>query len=234
MIIGNPSVTFDQLVGYKHNTGMEAADRFLDDLLEAVEMYPDPLAIEAAEVLSSWDRLTETDSKGAILFARWWDKLNGKMFENPWDKNDPNNTPSGIKEKEKAVELLITAAKEVKEIYGKLDIPWGEVYRYRVNDIDYPANGGPGDYGIFRTMYFMDDKDNTKRAIAGETFIAVVEFDEKVKAKVLLGYGNATQKGNPHVGDQLEMLSEKKLRTALLERAEILKNLEKQEILKIE
>jgi acyl-homoserine-lactone acylase len=100
--------------------------------------------------------------------------------------------------------------------------------------MDYPANGGPGEYGIFRTIYFADDNDNKKRAIAGETYVAVIEFGKKVKAQLLLSYGNATQPGSKHLGDQLIMLSEKKLRPALLEKADILKNLEKRESLKID
>ena len=61
--------------------------------------------------------------------------------------------------------------------------------------------------------------------------LRVTEFGEKVKASVLLGYGNATQPGNKHLGDQLKMLSDKKLRPALLEKDEILRFLEKQEYL---
>ena len=64
MIKDNPSVTYDQLTDYKLNTGMEAADRFLDDLLTATENYPDSMALKAAEVLRTWDRQTETDSRG--------------------------------------------------------------------------------------------------------------------------------------------------------------------------
>jgi acyl-homoserine-lactone acylase len=48
-----------------------------------------------------------------------------------------------------------------------------------------------------------------------------------------LSYGNATQPGNKHLGDQLQMLSEKKLRSALLEQTDILKNLERRESLNI-
>jgi acyl-homoserine-lactone acylase len=50
---------------------------------------------------------------------------------------------------------------------------------------------------------------------------------------VLLSYGNATQPGNKHIGDQLKMLSDKKLRPALLEKDDILKNLEERESLVI-
>jgi len=230
MISGNPSVSFEELIGYKHNTGMEAADRFLDDLLLAVEKFPDSLSLDAARVLKAWDRKTETTSKGAVLFASWWDRVNASLFDIPWSPEDPYHTPRGIREEKKAVELLGEAAGDIFTRYGSLDAVWGDVYRLRLNDIDLPANGGPGDYGIFRTVYFTEDVDHMKRAIAGETFVAVVEFSEQVNARVILGYGNASQPGNPHVGDQLDMLSKKKLRPALLTYDQILPFLEKREV----
>jgi acyl-homoserine-lactone acylase len=234
MIKNNPSISFDQLVDYKLNTGMEVADRFLDDLLSAVEQYPGPEAVEAAKVLKEWDRKTDTDSKGAVLFAAWWNEVRSDMFEVQWNKENPVTTPKGIKEKQKAVEILVKAARAVKEKYGSIDIAWGEVNRFRVGGKDYPGNGGADNFGVFRTMYFADDNDNKKHAFHGDTYVAVTEFGEKVKASVMLSYGNATQPGNKHIGDQLKMLSEKKLRPALLERDDILKNLEKQEFLSID
>ncbi|MBK8881174.1 MAG: penicillin acylase family protein [Bacteroidales bacterium] len=102
-----------------------------------------------------------------------------------------------------------------------------------MGNYDLPANGGPDNFGVFRTMYFAEDKDNKKHAFHGDTYVAVTEFGDKVKASVLLSYGNATQPGNKHSGDQLKLLSEKKLRPALLERADILPVLEKKETLEI-
>jgi acyl-homoserine-lactone acylase len=233
MIKDNPSISFDQLVNYKLDTGLEVADRFLGDLLAAVEKYPEPEAMEAATVLKLWDNKAESGSSGAILFAAWWDQIRHDMFESQWNEANLVTTPSGLKDKKLAVELLVKASKTVKEKYGSLDIAWGEVNRFRIGSYDYPANGGPDNYGIFRTIYFAEDKNNKKHAIAGDTYVAVTEFGDKVKASVLLSYGNATQPGNKHSGDQLKMLSEKKMRPALLDRADILKNLEKRESLVI-
>ncbi len=231
MIKDNPSISFDQLTDCKLNTGMEVADRFLDDLLSAVLKYPDTTALRAAGILRLWDKKTEVNSRGAVLFAEWWNMINGTMFKSPWDAKNPNKTPNGLKEEKKAVELLIRAVRITEQKYGSIDVPWGSVNRFRLNGQDYPGNGGSGDYGIFRTIYYADDADNKKHALAGDTFVAVAEFGDRVKAKVLLSYGNATQPGNMHSGDQLKMLSEKKLRPALLEKAEILNNLEKKETL---
>jgi acyl-homoserine-lactone acylase len=230
LVKDNKSVTFEQLIGYKLNTGMESADRFLDDLLKAVNNHPDPLAVEAAKVLSKWDRKTDSDSKGAVLFAAWWDKVNSSQFKTQWNLNEPVTTPRGLANEKEAVELLVKAANETHKKYGALDIAWGDVHRFMLNGNDYPANGGPGDhYGIFRTMYFTDVAQNKKAAIAGETFIAVVEFGETVKAMVCLSYGNATQPGNKHFGDQFKMMSDRQLRPALLDKENIIKNLEGKE-----
>jgi acyl-homoserine-lactone acylase len=229
MIKEDQSITFEELVNYKHDTHMEAAIRFLDDLLAAVEKYPDIKVSEAAEILGRWDMKTECDSRGAILFAEWWDMVRSNMFAVPWSPDHPNSTPDGLNDPRKAVELLKKAADDVLNKYGSLDVKWGDVYRFRINDIDFPANGGPGDYGIFRTVNFAPGPDNKKLAVHGETYVAVTEFGDKVKADVILSYGNASQKGNRHVGDQLQMMSEKKLRPALLTRSEILKHLEKRE-----
>jgi acyl-homoserine-lactone acylase len=231
MVKDNPSISFDQLVDYKLNTGMEVADRFLNDLLSAVEQFLSPDAMEAAAVLKVWDRKAESGSKGAVLFGYWWNEVGSDMFEIPWTNDNPVTTPSGLKDKKKAVEILVKASKSVKEKYGSIDIAWGEVNRFRIGAYDYPANGGPDNFGIFRTMYFTDDNDNKKHAVAGDTYAAVTEFGDKVRASVLLSYGNASQPGNKHSGDQLKMLSEKNMRPALLEKDDILKNLEKRETL---
>jgi acyl-homoserine-lactone acylase len=62
--------------------------------------------------------------------------------------------------------------------------------------------------------------------------VAVIEFGDKVRAEVLLSYGNATQPGSKFMGDQLEMLSEKKLRNALLTKAEVMDNLFERKVFK--
>ena len=228
------SITFEELVAYKLNTGMEAADRFLDDLLAAVKKYPDTVSQRAATVLQQWDKATNVDSRGAVLFARWSDMLRDSMFSIPWNPEQPITTPDGLKDPQKAVALLSKAATEVEKIYGKLDVAWGEVNRFKIGNYDLPGNGGSGNYGIFRTMYFAKNaSDNKGYAVAGDTYVAVTEFGPKVKAQVLLSYGNATQTGSKHIGDQLSLLSQKKLRPALLDRNEILKNAEETELLTI-
>ena len=46
----------------------------------------------------------------------------------------------------------------------------------------------------------------------GDSWVSVIEFGKKVKAKALLSYGNSTEKNSPYNGDQLELFSKKELR----------------------
>ena len=235
MIKDNTSVTFDELIADKMNTGMEAADRFMDDLLVAVKRYPDSMAVKAASVLQRWDKSTEATSRGAILFASWFDKLRDTMFAKSWDPAEPVTTPDGLKDPKKAVELLSQAATEVQNSYGALDVSWGDAHRFKLGSYEFPANGGPDYYGIFRAIYYQQNNPgDTSYAVGGDSYVAVTEFGERVKAQVLLSYGNASQASSKHIGDQLQLLSEKKLRPALLSKEEVLQNMEEKEELTVD
>lgn len=231
MIRSDSSITFDELVSYKLSTRMGAADRFLDDLLEAVRRYPDTAAVRAAAVLEQWDRMADSASTGAVLFTKWFDKLPQSMYKIPWSPDNPVETPDGLKDPKAAVQLLADAAAEVQAGYGRLDVPWGQAARFRVNGYDYAGNGGPGHYGIFRVIDYRPGRDKKYTAVAGDSYVAIVSFGKKVKAKVLLSYGNATQPGSRHSGDQLQLLSAKELRTPWLEREAVLQHLEEKEVL---
>jgi acyl-homoserine-lactone acylase len=128
------------------------------------------------------------------------------------------------------VRKLKQAANEVLKRFGSLDPAWGDFNRFRSGDIDLPGNGAPSTYGSYRAIgYRYDYKDKKFRAAVGDSYVAITEFGKPVKAMVSLSYGNASQSGSKHIGDQLKLMSEKKLRPALLTRADILKNLEDKE-----
>jgi acyl-homoserine-lactone acylase len=229
MVKNNPSVSFEDLVNDKFNTGMEAAKRLVPGLLQAVKRYPDSIATLAASVLGNWDYTTDSASGGAVLFIQWTERMPGNPFETAWDPKRPIETPSGLKNPRFAVSALDSAANELTRLTGRMNIPYGEVFRFRSGHFDYAGNGGPGDFGIFRTIYYQPDADKKFRAVAGDSYVAITEFGKKVKAKVLLSYSNASQKNSKHTDDQLLLLSQKKLRDAWLTKEEVRQHLEKAE-----
>jgi acyl-homoserine-lactone acylase len=217
MILEDASISFEELVRIKHDTRMEMADRLLDDLFTAVDQHGTDLAREAAGILRDWDRKAEIDSRGAVLFANWALNLvqsEPSAYAQPWDEDDPLNTPDGLSDPARMAGLLDQVAGALLERHGRLDIAWGEFNRIRYNGHDLPANGSIGELGVFRVAAARPGKESTQDVIGGDTWVAVIQFGEIPRAKVLLSYGNSTQPGSPHYGDQLELFSRKEMRDA--------------------
>jgi acyl-homoserine-lactone acylase len=227
MFLNDDSITFQELIDYKLSTRLEFADRILDDLFKAVDESGSQRAQQAKAVLENWDRETNVDSKGAVLFHTWARKFNHRQDANytiKWDIENPVTTPDGIADPARAVQLLEAAADEVEEKFGKLEVPWGDFYRIGYNGMDLPANGIDGSLGVVRVAWPGRVNDDHMFVGGGDSWVGVIEFGEAVNAKVLLSYGNATQKDSPHFGDQLELFSKKELRDAWFTEDEIKAN----------
>lgn len=228
MVRQDNKISFDELLAYKHSTRSELADHLLDNLIAAGRQHGNDTGKKAAEVLQVWDRETEADSRGAALFNAWLRAMGkpGDIFAEPYDPKRPLDTPRGLKDPQVAARALETAAAQVQSGFGRLDVPWGEAYRFRRGKVDLPANGGGHELGIFRVIGYRPGKDWRFESFAGDSFVATIEFANPLRAKVLMTYGNSSDPDSPHYGDQLALAAKKQLRDAWRTRAEIEANLE--------
>jgi acyl-homoserine-lactone acylase len=240
LLAEDAEISLEELLAYKHSTRMLMADRVLDDLIEAARAHGGPMVRRAADVLEAWDRNADAHSRGGVLFRRWADAWTEDhrlteiplLFQTRWDNQSPHRTPDGIADPMGAARILATTARELQETYGAVDVSWGEVYRIQYGGRDLPANGGPGEpTGILRAATFAPSDGDRFRIVAGDSYYAVIEFSDPVKARVLTAYGNATQPHSSHVGDQLELFAEKAMRPVWRTRSEIEQNLEHREML---
>ena len=235
MLQEDASITFDELVDDKLSTRLEMADRMLDDLFGAIDQYGIDISREAKTVLEKWDHKADTNSVGTLLFVQWAHAMrpyNQDMYSVKWDEKNPGSTPDGLADPKKAVAVLNQVATGIKTDYGTLSVPWGQVYRVRSGNLNLPGNGADGSVGSFRVSWGGEKDNKTTYVGGGDSWVGVIEFGEKVKAKVLLSYGNSTQEGNPHTGDQLRLYSEKKLRDAHFYPADVNANKKSIEVLK--
>ncbi len=237
MITEDRKISYEQLLAKKHSTRMELADRILPDLLRAVR------DTDAGRVLAAWDRHTDIDSRGAVLFQLFVDRyfsaagggMDGKLRVR-YDPAQPLESAHGLADAAGAAAALSPAADECVQRYGALDVRWGEVFRFASGNADLPGNGGPGGSGLFRTIAFSrrsstdgpveGDRDH---AASGETIVCAIEFSRDQRAQCLLGYGNATQPGSPHLEDQLPFMVQKKLLPVHREKKDIEATLELRE-----
>jgi acyl-homoserine-lactone acylase len=234
MMRDDQSISFDELVDYKHDTRLQMADRILDDLFAAIDTFGTEIGQEAKSVLEQWDRKAENDSRGTVLFYNWALTINPNnpgIYETGWDEDFPLTTPDGLADPETAVKVLEGVAEKMKQQYGRLDVPWGEVNRINYNGINLPSNGAAGAVGVFRVAAGGRTNDGIQTIRHGDSWVAVVEFGETTRAKVLVSYGNSTQAGSPHYGDQLKLFSEKKLRDAWRTHEQLKGNIIRTEVL---
>ena len=217
MLLEDTSITFEELQDYKLSTRLELADRILDDLARAVDSLGSEPARAAMDHLASWDRTADAGSTGTLLFFNWARKFGpyrGSNYAVAWDEAAPNTTPDGLADPARAVQLLEASAAEITEKYGTLEVPWGDYYRINYGGKDLPANGVDGSLGVFRVAWPGSGDEDHLYVGGGDSWVGVIEFADTVRAKVLLSYGNATQAGSPHFGDQLELFSQKEFRDA--------------------
>ncbi|MFN6570078.1 acylase [Dendronalium sp. ChiSLP03b] len=231
MLAEDDKISFDEMIADKHSTRMELADRILDDLIPAVRKYGQELGQKAADVLEAWDRQANADSRGAVLCASWVKQMDwDRMFSKPWSEKSPRTTPDGLANPKVAVATLEAVAAQVQKTYGALDVSWGKVFRLKLGNVDLPANGGDGNLGIFRALDFAPEGNGQFQAVAGDSYVAAIEFSHPVRAQVLTSYGNATQPESRHISDQLQMFANKKLRPCWRSRSDILAHLEERKV----
>ena len=227
MLAGDKNMSLEKLVEYRFDTHVLLADKLLPDLFSAARKHAHGWGIQASDVLQAWDRHVDANSRGGVLFTAWLEEM-AVLGTDFTDLENQEKTPS----EEVLAMALDRAGEKVFKTYGSLAITWGKVHRIRYAGYDLPANGGPGELGIFHVLGFEEDGQNRRQAVGGDSFTSLVSFGQTVQAKVLLCTGNATQPNSPHFGDQLELLTRKQMRDAWRTREEVEANLSYREILR--
>ncbi|EAZ88162.1 7-beta-(4-carbaxybutanamido)cephalosporanic acid acylase [Crocosphaera chwakensis CCY0110] len=232
LLTESDQLSLEDVINKKFSSKLLISDRLLDILISTTKALANPIGIEAAEVLDKWDRQTNPDSRGAVLFMLWATTLESKgLFSKPWNPETPLDTPTGLADINTAVAVLEGIAAQVELLYGSLDVPWGEVVRMRIGEQDVPARGGPGKLGSFQVLGIQAAQDKTFQVVFGDSFMMAVEFSDPIQAQGLTVYGNATQPNSPHRGDQLSLYQQGKMRPIWRDRPMVEQNLELEEIL---
>lgn len=233
------NISFDRLVALKHDNKAELALRLQDDLLALKNQTSDSLVLAAIDVMTKWNGSYDANSLGAMFFMEftniWASEKQtspyqlGNLLKEPWNFNDPINSPDGFVNSDEIIDIIRKAANNHLTKYPKLEIPYGDYYKLKMGDLEYPGTGGPQHLGVFRIMYASPNEEGEFIGDFGDTFVLVIEMGDEIIAKGLLTYGNSSNPENKHYGDQLEMFSKNKLRNIWFKRTDQEKNLELKE-----
>jgi len=130
---------------------------------------------------------------------------------------------------------LLAVIRDMERIYGKWKIAWGELVRFqRISGDTQPRfddQKQSSPVGLASSIFgclpaFEAVWDNTHKAygVAGNSFVAAVEFGDKVKAKSIVAAGQSFDPRSPNFNDQLQLFLEGKLKEVHFYKEDVMKN----------
>src|SRR5256714_2206735 len=170
----------------------------------------------AYDVLAAWDLHENLESKGAILFRRFWERalgVSGGPWKNAFSASDPVNTPNGLETKNPQVQQAFGDA--IEDLNGAglaLDTAPGAVQYVTRHGQRIPIHGGPGDPdGEFNALGVPFTGSGFAENEFGSSYVQVVTWGKAAcpQAATILTYSLASDPASPFAGDQTELFSKK-------------------------
>jgi acyl-homoserine-lactone acylase len=230
LLDGKKDFTIDTLVAAAYSNRLTAFDVLLPVLYKAYDAAPvAELAVQIA-VLKAWDHRSSVDSNATSLAIFWGQELRRKASENETAR--ANSAARGLSFSEYVAEYtaqiglatLSEAKAKLIADFGGVNIPWGEINRFQrlTSDVIQPFDDAEPSIPVGFTSarwgslaaYGQRTFNGTKRIYGtrGNSFVAVVEFGNRVKAKAITAGGQSGDPSSPHFNDQAALYSAGKLR----------------------
>jgi acyl-homoserine lactone acylase PvdQ len=238
--------TLDSLIQLAHDPYLPAFKALIPGLINAYNQYDDknPKLREAIETLENWDYKTSKESVAMTLahfygikYLQW--AFSGKRAKYPTQLEALSN-PYRYCPPNDMVMLLELVIDELSQNFGTWQLPWGEVNRYqRLNgDIrqkfddnkpSIPIGFASGRWGALAAYGARYTTEGAKKIYGtrGNSFVAAVEFGEKVKAKTILAGGQSGDPNSEHFNDQIQKYADVEWKTVPYYKEDVLKRAKK-------
>ncbi|MCP4896875.1 MAG: acylase, partial [bacterium] len=219
---GRTDFTLDSLIGAAYDSYLSGFEDLIPALLRAYDSIPasDSLKGQLAEQineLKGWDLRWSVESVPTSLAIFLGDELRA-MFRDEAEAAGINvyDFMVGKATSGQLIEALSAASTKLEQDFGAWKTPWGEINRFqRINgDIVQPFNDTEpsvpvgfttsrwGSLAAFNARRYP----GTKRiyGTGGNSFVAVVEFGDRVRARAVTAGGLNNDPDSPHFDDQAE------------------------------
>ena len=219
--------TLDKLRDAAYDSYLPWFEKTVPALVAAWDKLPagDPLKIKLADqikVLREWNLRWSTDSAATSLAVFWGGEILRVVSPSAGVMSQDNvaakATPAQL------LEALMRASDRLAAEFGNWRTPWGEINRFQrlTGDIVQPfSDAAPslpvgftsGNWGSLASFGASPTR-NTKKwyGTSGNSFVAVVEFGKRVRAKAISAGGESGDPKSSHFNDQALLYSKGELR----------------------
>jgi len=238
--------TLDSLIAAAYDSYLPEFAELIPKLLKACEQTPasNPLKSRLSEpvsMLRSWDFRWSADSVATSLAVYWGEEIGRRVADAA--KKAGINTDEYVSKSaapDQLVDALGAASEKLANDFGSWKTPWGDINRYqRVNgDIVQKFDDAKPSIPVAFTSsrwgslasFGARTYPGTKKmyGTSGNSFVAVVEFGDRVKAKAVTAGGESGNPASPHFGDQAVRYSTGNLRDVYFYRADVDQHVERQ------
>lgn len=211
-------LTLDGLLEIAYDPQLPAFEKLIPGVVEAYDKTrkKDKDLKGAIDVLRKWDFRTG-EASVAMSIAQYYGSLYSRMGKNPnrLSGNERMNYYGTGSPYAERLTIFKQAVDQLAADFGTWNTPWGEINRFQrlSGDMDLkyddakesiPVGMASSRWGALAS--FGARTYNTKRVYgsSGNSFVAVVEFGDKVKAKSMLAGGQSNDPNSPHFYDQAQ------------------------------
>ncbi|MDA3934066.1 MAG: acylase [Gammaproteobacteria bacterium] len=218
------NLTLDKLIQLAYDPQLPAFEVLLPGLVRAFDEFgaEQSALTEAISLLREWDQRVALDSVAMTLAHFYADRyLQRTEFPPGLSRLQQIDYLATQTPPQQRLEVFAETLAQLQADFGRWNVPWGEVNRYQrlsgaidpVFDDDLPslavpmASGNWGALASFGVIHGENDRGVPNKklyGVAGNSFVAVVEFGEQVRAKSLLAGGQSGDPQSPHFRDQAQ------------------------------
>jgi acyl-homoserine-lactone acylase len=227
LLSGRKDFTLDSLLAAAFDPSMPAFEELVPQLVAAFDALPAgaPFRDELAEqvgLLRGWDDRWSASSVATSLAVYWGEAL-AKTAERQTGPHRTLYERLALTTPVEKLAALAAATDRLNADFGTWKTPWGEIDRFqRRNDaiaqrFDDAAPSVPVPFtpGVWGSLAALDtDSSRTKRryGVGGNSFVAVVEFGDRVRAKAVTAGGESGDPASPHFADEVSRYASGALR----------------------
>lgn len=234
-------LTLDKLIALAYDPYLPGADQLMIGIIEAYDdaSEENEELKNEIDILKDWDFTVSKESIALTLshYYRLTYFNSGKIPKglNYMDVMHYMSYGSSFNER---LEIFKIAMNRLASDFGSTETEWGEINRYQRNNGDIyqvfddtlpslAVGMASGSWGALASFGTRRGK-NTKRqyGVAGNSFVAVVEFGKKIRAKSMLAGGQSGNPNSVHFDDQSQRYVDGIFKDVAFYREDVLKGAE--------